>query len=570
MERGELIAGRYELIKRLGRGGMGEVWAGRDHSLRRDVAVKLLALHDAPHPELALRFEREAVAAAQVNHPHAVALHDRGVHEDALFLIMEKVEGATLAEHIRDESPMPPARALEIAHGICAALVAAHRAGVIHYDIKPHNVMITPDGHVKVVDFGIAGFIQTMFTVMGSSQLTPAGTPEYGAPEQFLTERGDARSDLYAFGGVLFAMLTGRPPFTGHNALALVRLKLDEDAPSLASLRPDAPPALTALVAELLARDPQRRPQSAQQVLERIGRLRTALTTDDQVTGDGTAEARKVMLARTAGAMRAVLAKATVPARTSLAQGVRRSPQPPAKTAVQTRRLPSSARPFDATWTSEERLSTYADRPRSFRAWFWAVGLSLAAAGIIYFPFGTGLVQMGPEWAKGNPWAVLIRAVLVIVGSIVALCALVAVLVVVVNMFNHVRHALLPKKTAGWALHVGPQGMVTHSAAGTHEFPWDRIQRVAIEAIQGSPAYRYTGVHIDLAPGATRPTMMRPAGWIYPQPHTVKVRPTGRIPICVLGPMTERQRTDLMEALSEHGGQRWVPSPSFVSLPIDL
>ncbi|MFD8483909.1 serine/threonine-protein kinase [Kitasatospora sp. NPDC059673] len=178
MERGKLIARRYELVKRLGRGGMGEVWAGRDRSLHRDVAVKLLALDDAPHPELALRFEREAVAAAQINHPNAVALYDRGVHEDALFLIMEKVEGATLAEHIRDESPMAPARALEIAHGICAALVAAHQAGVIHYDIKPHNVMITPEGHVKVVDFGIAGFIQTMFTVAGSSQLTPAGTPE--------------------------------------------------------------------------------------------------------------------------------------------------------------------------------------------------------------------------------------------------------------------------------------------------------------------------------------------------------------------------------------------------------
>ncbi|MFF2848830.1 serine/threonine-protein kinase [Streptomyces sp. NPDC058001] len=152
---------------------------------------------------------------------------------------MEKVEGATLAEHIRDEGPMFLARALEFVHGICAALVAAHQAGVIHYDIKPHNVMITVDGQVKVVDFGIAGFVQTMFTVASSSHLTPAGTPEYGAPEQFLTERGDRRSDLYALGGVLFAMLTGRPPFTGHNALAVVRRKLDEDAPSLAALPDD-------------------------------------------------------------------------------------------------------------------------------------------------------------------------------------------------------------------------------------------------------------------------------------------------------------------------------------------
>ncbi|MGY0060994.1 protein kinase domain-containing protein [Streptomyces sp. LZ34] len=560
MERGELIAGRYELIKRLGRGGMGEVWAGRDRSLRRDVAVKLLVLQDAPDSELALRFEREAVAAAQVNHPNAVALHDRGVHEDALFLIMEKVEGATLAEHIRDKGPMPPARALEIAYGICAALVAAHQAGVIHYDIKPHNVMITPDGHVKVVDFGIAGFIQTMFTVAGSSQLTPAGTPEYGAPEQFLTERGDVRSDLYAFGGVLFALLTGRPPFTGHNALALVRRKLDEDAPPLASLRPDLPPALTALVAELLARDPQRRPESARHVLERLSRLRAAPAYGP---ADSSAEARKALLASTAGAMKAVLAKARL-ARAPLTQGVLWALVSSTETAVQTRRLPSSAKPFDAAWTGEERLSTYAGRPGRFRAWFWAVGLSMAATGMIYFPIGTGRFQRGPE-ADDNPWALLF-----VLGGLVAVIAALAVVWAVVITFWEVQHALLRKKRAGWALHVGPQGIVTHSGAGRHEFPWDRVERVAIEEIQGSPSYRYTGVHLDLAPGATRPTMMRPAGWIYPEPGTVKVRPSGRIPICVLGPMTERQRTDLMEALAAYGGQRWVSSASFATLPVDL
>ncbi|MFD8865178.1 serine/threonine-protein kinase [Streptomyces sp. NPDC059590] len=556
-----MIAGRYELIERLGRGGMGEVWAGKDRSLRRDVAVKLLVLQDAPDSELALRFEREAVAAAQVNHPNAVALHDRGVHEGALFLIMEKVEGATLTQHIRDESPMTAARALEIAYGICAALVAAHQAGVIHYDIKPHNVMINPDGQVKVVDFGIAGFVQTMFTVAGSSQLTPAGTPEYGAPEQFLTERGDVRSDLYAFGGVLFALLTGRPPFTGHNALALVRRKLDEDAPPLASLRPDLPPALTALVAELLARDPQRRPESARQVLERLSRLRTALAYGP---ADSSAEARKVLLARTAGAMRAVLAQAETLARARLGQRVSRPSRPSAETAVQTRRLPSSAGPFDATWTGEEPLSTYARGPGVFRAWFWAVGLSMAATGMIYFPMGTGHFQRGPE-ADFTPWVLLFVS-----GGLVAVPAALVVVWAVMNTFWEVQHALLRKKRGGWGLHVGPQGIVTHSAAGRHEFAWDRIQRVAIEEIQCSPSYQYTGVHIDLASGATRPTMMRPAGWLYAEPGTVKVRPSGRIPICVLGPMTERQRTDLMEALSEYGGQRWVPSASFGTLPIDL
>lgn len=171
-----MIAGRYELIKRLGRGGMGEVWAGRDRSLRRDVAVKLLIPGDEPSPELVLRFEREAVAAAQVNHPNAVALHDRGVHEDVLFLVMEKVDGATLTEHIRDRSPIAPARAVEIAYGICAALVAAHQAGVIHYDIKPHNVMIASAGQVKT-----AMSVRTCTrSAVRCSPCSPAGRPSPG------------------------------------------------------------------------------------------------------------------------------------------------------------------------------------------------------------------------------------------------------------------------------------------------------------------------------------------------------------------------------------------------------
>ena len=273
MERGEVLAGRYELVKRLGRGGMGEVWAARDRVLHRDVALKLLGI-EGVHPDLPQRFVREAVAAAQINHPNVVALYDRGVEEDALFLVMEKVEGATLSEHLHAESPMPLARALEITEGICAALVAAHQAQVIHYDIKPHNVMLTADGQVKVVDFGIAGFVHTAFSVARSSQLAPAGTPEYGAPEQFLTERGDERSDLYALGGVLFALLAGRPPFTGHNGLAVMRRKLDEEAPRLDSLRSDLPPDITEFVAGLLQRDPDRRPQSARSVQDRLRQLR--------------------------------------------------------------------------------------------------------------------------------------------------------------------------------------------------------------------------------------------------------------------------------------------------------
>lgn len=214
MERGTLIAGKYELRERLGRGGMGEVWAGRDRDLHRNVAIKLLVRDDDASPDLLHRFEREAVAAAQINHPNVVSLYDRGVHDGLQFLVMEHIDGTTLAHHMHEQAPMPVARALEITQEICAALVAAHRAKVVHYDIKPSNVMLTADSRIKVVDFGIAGFTHThTFTVVPTSMLAPVGTALYGAPEQFLDQRGDERSDLYALGSVLFALLTGKPPF---------------------------------------------------------------------------------------------------------------------------------------------------------------------------------------------------------------------------------------------------------------------------------------------------------------------------------------------------------------------
>ncbi|WP_344654832.1 serine/threonine-protein kinase [Catenulispora subtropica] len=273
MQRGELFAGRYEIVARLGRGGMGEVWSARDRNLRRDVAVKLLYLDDAGAGDAARRFEREAVAAAQISHPNVAVVHDRGVQEGVLFLVMERIDGTTLSQALRGGIALPVSEAVRIATRICDALLAAHRAGVIHYDIKPHNVMLTVDGTVKVVDFGIAGFVHSQFTVARTSQLAPAGTPEFGAPEQFLEERGDERSDLYALGGVLFCMLTGRPPFQGQNGIAVMLRKRDEVAPRVDELTPGIPPALTELVAELLEREAARRPQTASEVLARLVRI---------------------------------------------------------------------------------------------------------------------------------------------------------------------------------------------------------------------------------------------------------------------------------------------------------
>lgn len=192
---------------------------------------------------------------------------------------MEHVEGASLADYVRGHGPLVLDRALEIAQEICAALVAAHQANVVHYDIKPSNVMLTASGSIKVVDFGIAGFTHThTFTVAPTTGLSPVGTAQYGAPEQFLDRRGDERSDLYALGSVLFALLTGQPPFGNGSALSVIRRKLDEQAPRVTALRTDIPAPVARLLADLLQRDPDDRPATATAVHQRqvtvLGRTR--------------------------------------------------------------------------------------------------------------------------------------------------------------------------------------------------------------------------------------------------------------------------------------------------------
>ncbi|NUS73139.1 MAG: protein kinase [Corynebacteriales bacterium] len=286
VERGALIAGKYELQELLGRGGMGEVWAGRDKDLHRQVAVKMLVGSDGAAPELLRRFEREAVATAQINHPNVVAVYDRGLHDGTPYLVMEHIGGVTLTDCMREPAMMHPARALTIAQGVCAALVAAHRAKVVHYDIKPSNIMLAVDGGVKVVDFGIAGFTQAhTFTVAPTSLLTPAGTAMYGAPDQFLDQRGDERSDLYALGSVLYALLVGAPPFTGPNDLSVVRRKLDEEPPWINTLRAEIPESIARLLNELLQRDPANRPQTAEIVYQRLEEALASEASLDAATG---------------------------------------------------------------------------------------------------------------------------------------------------------------------------------------------------------------------------------------------------------------------------------------------
>ncbi|MFL6112158.1 MAG: serine/threonine-protein kinase [Catenulispora sp.] len=311
-----VVADRYRLLTRIGRGGMGEVWSARDLRLHRDVAVKIF--HGGPGPGAASLpdwLRREGIAAAQIVHPNVAVLYDQGAHQDQIFLVMELVSGATLADVMRG-GRLPVRDALRIGSQVAEALAAAHAARVVHRDIKPQNVLVTPDGTVKVVDFGIAGFLaDTRSWSLGGSSATAkgSGTPDYAAPEQVMGNNADARSDLYSLGTLLYAMLTGEVPFQTANFLDVMRRKATEDAPPLP---PDAgvPRELAGLVAELLAREPDRRPAAARQVaarlralLDRSGRGEAAVEVQGSVALD---ETLRVGGAGAGGAVRAVLTAA--------------------------------------------------------------------------------------------------------------------------------------------------------------------------------------------------------------------------------------------------------------------
>ncbi|WP_341359860.1 serine/threonine-protein kinase [Georgenia sp. M64] len=257
-----VIAGRYQLDQRLGRGGMAEVWRGIDRVLGRRVAVKTVSLADATDPTLAERLRREAVATAALEHPDIVTVHDAGVDGDTAYIVMERLRGQDLAATLRG-GPLPLGEALRIGSRVAGALAAAHGAGIVHRDVKPANILV--DGEkVTVVDFGIAAFeYQTAASLAAPG--TTLGTAEYMAPEQARAESTATRStDMYAFGCLLTAMVTGRPPFVASRAGSVLHHHVYIEPPRLSSLRDGVPAELDQLVAELLAKDPDRRPTATE------------------------------------------------------------------------------------------------------------------------------------------------------------------------------------------------------------------------------------------------------------------------------------------------------------------
>ncbi|MFF4426846.1 serine/threonine-protein kinase [Streptomyces sp. NPDC001549] len=263
------IGGRYRLEALLGRGGMGEVWQAHDPRLDRKVAIKFLSPHLADG-HVVDRFHREAQVTARLQHAGIAQVFDSGAQDGQLHLVMELLDGRNLGAVLQERtSGLPVHRAVDLAAQVADALSYAHRADIVHRDIKPANLMLVAGGRVKVCDFGIAGFVHADSGLTREGSLM--GTPDYMAPEQCQGRRVDGRADLYALGCVLFALLTGKPPFTTHGDFRVVMMDhIHTPPPRLAALRPGVPVELDRLVSVLLSKDPGDRLACAGVVADRL------------------------------------------------------------------------------------------------------------------------------------------------------------------------------------------------------------------------------------------------------------------------------------------------------------
>ena len=306
-EEARLLGGRYQLGDVIGRGGMAEVHRGTDLRLGREVAVKVLRQDLARDPAFLTRFRREAHAAASLNHPNVVSVYDTGEDEvevginriNVPWIVMEYVDGITLRQVLQSGHKIEPPRALDITIGVLAALDYSHRRGIIHRDIKPGNVMLTKQGAVKVMDFGIARAIADASATMTQTN-TVLGTAQYLSPEQARGETVDARSDLYSAGCLLYELLTGKPPFVGDSPMAIAYQHVAEELVPPSSVNPEVPPTFDVVLKKSMAKSPDQRYQTAAEMRADLEALLTGGSVAAQeVDSDATAK-----LPTTKGAMR--------------------------------------------------------------------------------------------------------------------------------------------------------------------------------------------------------------------------------------------------------------------------
>lgn len=315
------LGGRYRLGEVIGHGGMAEVHEGTDLRLDRDVAIKVLRADLARDPAFLARFRREAQAAAGLNHPNIVSVYDTG--EDEMFagisavkvpwIVMEKVEGVTLRHIISSGRKITPERALDIVAGVLAALDFSHRHGIVHRDIKPANIMITTQGDIKVMDFGIARAMADAGATMTHSNGV-MGTASYLSPEQARGEVVDARSDLYSAGCLLYELLTGQPPFAGESPVAIAYQHVSEKPTAPSKINPQLTPGVDAVVLTALAKSPEDRYHTAAEMRADVERLLQGQTPRVKPIADSEATVRIPIVPST----EEIMSKTETPRRTVL------------------------------------------------------------------------------------------------------------------------------------------------------------------------------------------------------------------------------------------------------------
>lgn len=285
---GTKLVQRYQILERIGGGGMAVVYKARCTLLNRIVAVKVLRHQFAVDEEFVRRFRREAQAAASLSHPNIVNIYDVGQENDIYFIVMEYVEGETLKDFIEREAPLEPARAVNITRQIANALYHAHYNKIIHRDIKPHNVLISKDGRIKVADFGIARAVTSNTQTFSRNSLV--GSVHYFSPEQAKGKLATEQSDLYSLGIVLYEMLTKTLPFDGDSPVSIALKHIQQTVPPATRYNPSVPPGLQAILDKLLAKDQSQRYESVIELLSALRTWNTQAATGASETDDKSEE----------------------------------------------------------------------------------------------------------------------------------------------------------------------------------------------------------------------------------------------------------------------------------------
>jgi serine/threonine-protein kinase len=264
MKEGALLNNRYQLLERLGSGGMADVFRARDLMLDRVVAIKVLRRDYTANTGFQDRFRQEARSAANLSHPNIVTVHDFGIAEEQIYIVMEHIPGTDLKSLLRKRGRFTVEEGIPLIVQACAGIGYAHRAGLVHCDVKPHNMLVTPDQRLKVTDFGIARALATIHPDERSDVVW--GSPQYFSPEQAAGEPPSPASDVYSLGVVLYEMLTGMPPFTASTAEELARLHIEAEPIPIIEYVPDVPSTLEEIVMKVLSKEPSARYRTADQL----------------------------------------------------------------------------------------------------------------------------------------------------------------------------------------------------------------------------------------------------------------------------------------------------------------